>query len=136
MKATTKANNASQNNQDWQTQDTWQNTDWQNGQDNHNVNASASQQGSQSNGWSDQDMIGDLLIQEKQLISSYSTNLCEGSVEPLRQMFSQHLMDTAGDQFGVFQQMQQRGWYETQPMQQKDLKMTSQRETQNKNMMF
>ncbi|MDR1570885.1 MAG: spore coat protein [Oscillospiraceae bacterium] len=86
--------------------------------------------------WSDQDMIGDLLVQEKQIVSAYSQNLCEGSSTPIRQVFQSNLEQTTQDQFNVFQQMQQRGWYQTQPAQQQDMQQVMDKCTQHKNQML
>ncbi|MDR2658204.1 MAG: spore coat protein [Oscillospiraceae bacterium] len=96
-------------------------------------NATGGQSGQQ---WNDQDMIGDLLVQEKQLISTYSTNMVEGSQHPLRTLMAQHLDQTSHDHFGLFQQMQQRGWYQTQPAEENAINATRQRETDHRNQMM
>ncbi|MDR1598810.1 MAG: spore coat protein [Oscillospiraceae bacterium] len=102
-----------------------------------NYNANMNTGGNQGNQqWNDQDMIGDLLVQEKQLISAYSTNMVEGSQHPLRTLMAQHLDQTSHDQFNLFQQMQQRGWYQTQPAEQNAINSTRQRETDHRNQMM
>ncbi|MDR0397134.1 MAG: spore coat protein [Oscillospiraceae bacterium] len=100
---------------------------------NNNANMNANQGNQQ---WNDQDMIGDLLVQEKQLVSAYSTNMVEGSQHPLRTLMAQHLDQTSHDQFNLFQQMQQRGWYQTQPAEQNAINTTKQRETDHRNQMM
>ena len=94
-----------------------------------------SQQQNMNQHWTDQDMIGDLLAQEKQLISTYGTYVSEGSCPNLRQVLTTNLEQTVQDQFHVFQQMQQRGWYQTKPVQQQDLQMAKQKFTQSKSQM-
>ena len=66
--------------------------------------------------WTDQDMINDLLIAEKQMLNTYSIHLAEGSNNAIRQVFKTNFDQTTQDQFQVFQQMNQRGWYPTQPV--------------------
>ncbi|GHV28434.1 hypothetical protein FACS18948_7230 [Clostridia bacterium] len=112
---------------------------WQNNDSSKNsVWANQANQTNQTNGqaaWTDQDMIGDLLSQEKTIIGAYSTYVCEGANQPVRQMFTSHLQQTFDDQFQLFQSMQQRGWYQTQPAQQQDFKQAVDKANQHKNQM-
>ncbi len=63
---------------------------------------------------SDQDMMNDLLTQEKSLVSSYSTFLCEASCPNLRNVLTQNIQQISQDQYQVFDQMRSRGWYLTE----------------------
>lgn len=60
---------------------------------------------------SDEDMMNDLLSQEKQLVSSYATFLCEASCPNLRNVLTQNMHQIQQDQYQVFDQMRSRGWY-------------------------
>ncbi|MDR2505702.1 MAG: spore coat protein [Oscillospiraceae bacterium] len=100
---------------------------------NYNVNKSTQYGAQDSAKWTDQDIIGDLLVSEKQMISSYSQNMCEGSNTPIRQVFKQNFDQTTQDQFQIFQQMQQRGWYQTQPADGTMFQQTMDKCTQHKN---
>jgi len=85
--------------------------------------------------WTDQDMVGDLLAQEKQIMGNYSIGITEGSSEPYRQVLTSNMEQTARDQFSVFQQMQQRGWYPTPTAQPQDVQTAKQKCGQHKNQM-
>ena len=63
----------------------------------------------------DQDRMEDLLSQEKYLISSYSTFIPEASCPQLRQALTANLTDCLENQYTVFDQMSQKGWYPTKP---------------------
>ena len=60
----------------------------------------------------DQDMMEDLLTQEKFLISSYSTFLPEASCPQLRQVLTDNFNECATSQYNVYDQMNQKGWYQ------------------------
>lgn len=59
----------------------------------------------------DEDQLTDLLTQEKQMISTYGAMVAEASCQNLRGVLTNNLSDTVTDQFQVFSQMRQRGWY-------------------------
>jgi len=63
----------------------------------------------------DQDRMEDLLSQEKYLISSYGTFIPEATCPQLRQVLSANLSDCIQNQYTVFDQMNQMGWYQTKP---------------------
>lgn len=63
---------------------------------------------------SDEDMINDLLTQEKNIVKGYGTFITEASCANLRQVLTQNLAETAQDQYQVFTQMTNRGWYATE----------------------
>lgn len=86
--------------------------------------------------WTDQDMIGDLLAQEKQLIGMYGTMICEGSNQAMRQLLNNNMNAAIDSQFKIFQQMQQRGWYQTTNATPQDIQSAKQKTTQTKNQMM
>ncbi len=62
---------------------------------------------------SEQDIMEDLLTQEKYLISSYSTFLPEATCPQLRQVLTDNFYECASSQYNVFDRMNQMGWYQT-----------------------
>jgi len=60
----------------------------------------------------EQELLDDLLSQEKQMMSSYSTFLSEASCPNLRQILLNHFSQTSEDQFKVYEQMRQKGYYQ------------------------
>lgn len=61
---------------------------------------------------SEQDLLNDLLNQEKQLMSSYTTFIQEASCENLRKILTNQFNQTSQDQYQVFDQMRQKGYYQ------------------------
>lgn len=61
---------------------------------------------------SEQDLLNDLLNQEKQLITSYATFMTEASCHNLRKILGSQLSQTSHDQFQVFEQMREKGYYQ------------------------
>ena len=61
---------------------------------------------------SEQELLNDLLNQEKQMITSYATFLTEASCHNLRKLLSSNLSQTSHDQFQVFEQMREKGYYQ------------------------
>lgn len=66
---------------------------------------------------SEQDLLNDLLNQEKQLMSNYSTFISEASCENLRKVLTNQFNQTCQDQYQVFDQMRQKGYYQTKDAQ-------------------
>jgi spore coat protein CotF len=60
---------------------------------------------------SEQELLNDLLNQEKQMVTSYATFLTESSCHNLRKLLSGNLSQTSHDQFQVFEQMRDKGYY-------------------------
>ncbi|MBQ3115864.1 MAG: spore coat protein [Clostridia bacterium] len=56
----------------------------------------------------------DLLILEKQLMSLYTTVMAESVSDGFRAVVSDHLREIIGDQFSIFLQMSERGFYKVQ----------------------
>ena len=63
----------------------------------------------------EKDALQDLLDAEKRLMNYYATALTEGSCRPLRRQILKLYGEHADTQFSVFEQMVQRGYYQTQP---------------------
>ena len=63
----------------------------------------------------EKDTLQDMLESEKQLMELYTVALFEGSTITVRKNFSTNLLGVAENQFGLFTQMQSRGYYEPQP---------------------
>ena len=63
----------------------------------------------------EKDTLQDMLESEKQLMELYTVALFEGSTNTVRKNFSTNLLGVAENQFGLFTQMQSRGYYEPQP---------------------
>ena len=63
----------------------------------------------------EKDTLQDMLESEKQLMELYTVALFEGRTKTVRKNFSTNLLGVAENQFGLFTQMQSRGYYEPQP---------------------
>ena len=63
--------------------------------------------------FNDQNRLDDLLSQEKYLIGSYSTFIPEATCPQLRQVLTDNFNGCVQNQFTVFDQMTQMGWYQT-----------------------
>lgn len=62
--------------------------------------------------FSEKDLLNDLLNQEKQMVTSYATYLTEASCHNLRKLLSNQLSQTSHDQYQVFEQMREKGYYQ------------------------
>ncbi len=60
---------------------------------------------------SEQDLMGDALTTEKQLINSYSTFLSEATCPNLRNELNKIITETQQLQFNLYNAMKQKGWY-------------------------
>ena len=63
----------------------------------------------------EKDTLQDMLESEKQLMELYTVALFEENTKTVRKNFSTNLLGVAENQFGLFTQMQSRGYYEPQP---------------------
>jgi spore coat protein CotF len=63
----------------------------------------------------EQDTLQDLLDGEKQLMSLYTTALFEGSTKSVRKKFIDHLAAVANDQYCLFLELSDRGYYQVKP---------------------
>lgn len=76
---------------------------------------------------SEKDLLNDLLNQEKQIISTYSTYITEASCPNLRRVLTDHLNQTALDQFEVFDHMRKKGYYQTKDAQSQEVQQSKQK---------
>lgn len=67
----------------------------------------------QQGSFTEQELMNDLLLSEKQVSSAYNTGITESSCTQLRQNLTTCLTGTQEMQFQVFDAMQKRGWYPT-----------------------
>jgi len=86
--------------------------------------------------WDDQRMMGDLLDTAKHMATEYGSYILEGSCPQLRQVLTANMTEMLGDQYQIFQQMQQRGWYQPKPAQQPDIQAAKQKMNQEKSQMM
>ncbi len=76
---------------------------------------------------SEKDLLDDLLNQEKQLMSTYSTFLAEASCPNLRRVLSGHFTQTAEDQYEVFDHMRKKGYYQVKDAPDNEVQQTKQK---------
>ena len=62
---------------------------------------------------SEQELLSDLLTQEKTLVKEYADSITESSCGNLRQLLINNMTECSCDQLSVFRQMQQRNFYKT-----------------------
>jgi len=60
----------------------------------------------------EREMIDDGLSTEKQLLSQYSTFIVEATCQNLRNQLQQIMTETQQMQFGIYNAMQSRNWYQ------------------------
>lgn len=72
-------------------------------------------------GFSEKELMNDLLSNEKQVTSAYNTGITETSCPNLRQHLTKCLTDSQQIQYQVFDAMKQRGWYQTKPAASQDV---------------
>lgn len=94
-----------QQNQTWNQQGTW----------NPNFNHQSTQP------LGDEELAYDLLYQEKALMANIASEVLEASQQGLRQVMNDTYMQMGQDQLQIFEQMQQKGWYQVKPAQQPDI---------------
>jgi len=63
---------------------------------------------------SEKETLLDLLTTEKQLISGYTASIMEMDSEALRGTLTQNLTEAYRDQYGIFRNMNARGYYPLQ----------------------
>ena len=73
-----------------------------------------------------QEVLTDMLSQEKQLVKDYAGNITESSCTNLRQLLLNNMTECSTDQYYVFDQMRQRNMYQTKKAPQDDVQTTQQ----------
>lgn len=69
----------------------------------------------------EKELLNDLLNQQKQIAGNYAMSITECSRPDMRQMLTQQHSAICQDQFQVFTQMNQRGYYKTKSAPAKDI---------------
>lgn len=75
----------------------------------------------------DQERALDLLCHEKAVLSTLTTMVAEAANPALRRVLNDAYLQVGQDQYALFQQMQQNGWYEVKPAQQPDIQAACQK---------
>ena len=86
--------------------------------------------------WNDRCMMDDMMQTAKKLAVDYGTFICEGSTQPLRQVLTTNMDQLVQDQYQIFDQMRQRGWYQPAAAETQKIQQTRQRFTQQKNQLM
>ncbi|NLN04383.1 MAG: spore coat protein [Clostridiaceae bacterium] len=81
----------------------------------------------------EQEIMNDALMTEKQLISSYAVFLAETSCQNLRNELNKIITETGQVQFEIFNALKSRGWYNVKNAQINDVQVAYQKYTQVKN---
>lgn len=78
----------------------------------------------------EKDILMDMLAQEKFLMGLYATNITESNCTQMRDMFLNHLDQLSQDQYQIFEQMNQKGYYPIKPAQPQDIQEAKQQAQQ------
>jgi spore coat protein CotF len=89
-------------------------------------------QQNQSQSMDEKTILTDLLIAQKQRMSTYCTLLAETSSANMRMMLQDLLIEAAEDQFAIYQILTQRGWYTAKQAQQSEIDQARQQVMQMK----
>lgn len=110
-----------------------------NRQNSQNAQGSQSSQGGQgqSSQWMqgnlpEQMILNDMLSEEKQMVSLYSTAITESGCPNMRQTFQQNLNTCLTGQYNVFTQMKNQGFYQPKNAQPNEVQQAVQTSTQTK----
>ena len=68
-----------------------------------------------------QELLTDLLTQEKDLVKDYASGIIESSCANLRQLLMSNLAECSTDQFAVFDEMHKRQMYDTKQAPESDV---------------
>lgn len=82
---------------------------------------------------SEKDAIGDLLIQEKEMVKVYGTFLPEGSTAQLRNILKKNMDVISQQQYEVFNTMKSKGYYEVKEAENKQIDDTKQQYSKKSN---
>ncbi len=75
----------------------------------------------------DEERALDLLCHEKALMGTITSMVTEAANPALRRVLNDIYLQVGQDQFALFQQMQQNGWYQVKPAQQPDIQAADQK---------
>lgn len=74
----------------------------------------------------EQEILNDMLLQEKHMSSAYTTYVTEASCPNLRNLLTQNLTDIFNEQYQVFDTMRQKGMYQTKDAQTNEVQQAKQ----------
>lgn len=74
----------------------------------------------------EQEMLTDILSQEKQLVKDYAGDLTESSCQNLRQLLISNMTECSQDQYCVFDEMRNRSMYTTKQAPQSEVQTAKQ----------
>ena len=74
----------------------------------------------------EQEILNDILLQEKHMSSAYSTYVTEASCPNLRNLLTQNLTDIFNEQYQVFDTMRQKGMYQVKDAQTNEVQQAKQ----------
>ncbi len=74
----------------------------------------------------EQEMLTDILSQEKQLVKDYAGDITESSCQNLRQLLISNMTECSEDQYCVFDQMRTRNMYATKQAPQNEVQTAKQ----------
>jgi len=75
----------------------------------------------------EQEILNDMLLQEKHMSSAYTTYVTEASCPNLRSLLTQNLTDIFNEQYQVFDTMRQKGMYQVKDAQTNEVQMAKQK---------
>ena len=75
----------------------------------------------------EKEIMNDLLQQEKEITKLYSTAITETSCANMRQLLMSNLTQASEDQFGVFNAMVSKGYYQTKDAADQDVQQAKQK---------
>lgn len=74
----------------------------------------------------EQEILNDILLQEKHMSAAYTTYVTEASCPNLRNLLTQNLTDIFNEQYQVFDTMRQKGMYQTKDAQTNEVQQAKQ----------
>jgi spore coat protein F len=81
----------------------------------------------------EQELLNDLLNQEKHLAETYTTFITESSCPNMRQVLMDQFNHTCQGQYKIFDQMRNKGYYQTKDAPDQEVQQAKQNATQIKN---
>lgn len=83
----------------------------------------------------EKEILNDFIMSQKLLTSSYNTYAGECTNQQLRNAFLNILDDEHGIQANIFENMQSKGWYQTEPADQQKVQQAKQKFSQSQQAM-
>ncbi|MGI5878526.1 MAG: spore coat protein [Christensenellales bacterium] len=76
---------------------------------------------------SEKELMYDLLNQEKEIAKLYATAITESSCPNMRQVLNQNMQQTCADQYSLFDQMRNKGYYQSKDAQASEVQQAKQK---------